>query len=154
MYIVSDFCVIYICRAHYHTIIAPYACTATHCHALPHTTAIVLPHTAARTEGIACTPPCLLPNTATHRPTHCRAHCRTLLHTAALSDSRRLPCTLSYAVCRMHCMPYVVCHMSYTVCHYVVLLCTIIQSASTNKTVKTNRAQPKTTKDRRETYIM
>jgi hypothetical protein len=110
------------CRAHCHTLTAPYAGTATHCQALQALT-IALSHTAARTARIVVTPQRLLPNTATHRPTHCRAHYRTLLHTAALPDSHthcRAHCHTPYTVwtvCRIQShMPYIVCCISYVVC--------------------------------------
>jgi hypothetical protein len=102
--------------------------TAKHCQVLP----IALPHTAARTACIARTPPGLLPNTATHRPTHYRAHCHTLLHTAALLDCRtaqphnaaRIAIRRMPYICRMPCAVYrtyairriAVCGMPYVLC--------------------------------------
>jgi|AntRauMFilla1563_2_1112583.scaffolds.fasta_scaffold18094_1 hypothetical protein len=143
----------YVCirRAHCHTLTAPYAGTATHCHTLPRILPIALPHTAARTARIARTLPHVLPNTATHRPTHRRAHCRTLLHTAALSHSRTpLLLTLPYAVyavSRMRSRTYAVCGMRPT------SLCTIInqrvlirQSRPTELIRRLRRTDEKTTR--------
>jgi hypothetical protein len=134
----SVYNITYVERTATHTLRGTLALPHIHCHALLHTTNRTAAYCCTQCDH--CTHTTALTAKDCHTQAcarHCRAHCRTLLHTAAPPDSHTLPCALPYAICRMHrlpytvykaicCMPYVINRMPYAASRMPCAVCRML----------------------------